>query len=307
MKVYLDKRVLGEDNVKRLQKMFPDIQFVTGDSHIEDIDIGIIMPRFFQGKDASSFKRLKWIQFLMAGYDDFDFNDFNRKSIVFTNAQNIFSTSIAEDVLTKILFFNRNVNHYLSSMDEGKWDPIREEHEITHSTIGILGSGSIGREIAKRLKPFDVHIIGYRRKNQSLPNFDEIVTGESGLQDLLKKSDYVIIALPLTTKTHHLINERRIAIMKDDVLLINVARGDIIEQKALYEALVNHQIRGAGLDVTSPEPLPKDHPLWSLDNVFITPHNASSSPYMKKRLTKLVMDNLYRYLNDQPLLYRIER
>lgn len=306
MKVYLEQRVLGEDNVKRLEKMFPDIRFVTGASHIEDVDIAVIMPGFFRDKDVSAFKQLKWIQFLMAGYDSFDFNEFNQKSIVFTNAQNIFSTSIAEDVLTKMLFFNRNVKHYLDCMDKGEWNPIREEHEITHSTIGILGTGSIGKEIAKRLKPFDVHIIGYRRKKQSLPNFDDIVTDEAGLQNLLKRSDYVIVALPLAKETYHLINERRMAIMKDDALLINVARGDIIDQKALYETLVNHRIRGAGLDVTSPEPLPRDHPLWSLDNVFITPHNASSSPYMKKRLTKLVMDNLNRYLNDQPLLYRID-
>ena len=187
----------------------------------------------------------------------------------------------------------------------GEWNPIRKEPELTGSTVGIVGAGSIGIEVAKRLKSFDTKVIGYKRKAEAVRFFDEIYTGNEGLEIVIRESDYLIIAVPLTKETMHLINKERISWMKSSAVLINVARGKIVDQDALVDALNAGKLRGAGLDVTTPEPLPKDHPLWKMSQVFITPHNASSSPFMQRRLMELVLHNLERYVNNNTVDYII--
>jgi len=121
----------------------------------------------------------------------------------------------------------------------------------------------------------------------------------------LTKADYVILALPLTPKTEGMFDARKFGLMKNSALFINVARGKIVNQSALIDALSNNLIRGAGLDVMDPEPLPSDNPLWNMKNVYITPHNASSSPFMRERLYQMVVKNLDRYLANKPVMYQI--
>jgi phosphoglycerate dehydrogenase-like enzyme len=191
-------------------------------------------------------------------------------------------------------------------MKQGIWHPIRREPELYESTVGILGTGSIGQTIASRLKAFNTHNIGYRQTKESVPFFDEIVSDEEGLIHLLKQSDYVIITLPLSEKTKHMIDKEKLSYLKKNAVLINVARGDIIDQEALVECLKKGSIRGAGLDVTTPEPLPPNHELWALPNVLITPHNSSSSPKLLSRLVELMDDNLTRYKMNQPLKFIVK-
>ena len=175
------------------------------------------------------------------------------------------------------------------------------ESEIEGSTVGILGTGSIGQEIAKRIAAFNTHIIGYNQSGRFVEYFDEIVTGSEGLNSLLSKSDYVIVSLPLNKGTKFLINKENLRLMKENAIIINIARGEIINQDDLIEALENKIIKGAGLDVVYPEPLAKDSKLWKLDNVFITPHNSFSSPKTTKRLISLIIENLNNYLNNKEL------
>lgn len=305
MKVYINPNSIGHARYENLKSRFSMVDFIDKDEESFDAEVLIIMPDFFKNHDIHLYKNVKWIQLLMAGYDNFDFSLFEGKNIVFTNAVDIFSTSIAEDVLTKILVINRHVKHYLECMNEGSWEPIRKEPELIHQNIGIIGTGSIGREVAKRMKSFDMNVLGFRRSQKPVLYFDEIYVGNDGLKTLIAKSDYLVLAVPLTPETLFLMNEERLSWMKPEALLINVARGKIVDQEALYQALVAKKIRGAGLDVTYPEPLPKDNPLWKLDNVFITPHNASSSPHMQERLFQLVIHNLNRYLNKQTVDYII--
>ncbi len=303
MKVFVDKKMMGRNNYPKLIKEFPDIEFVEEDD-IEDIEVAVCMPYFFKNHDVFKLGKLKWIQYLMAGFDTVDIEKLTRKNIKFSNAQDIFSTSIAEDVFTKIFYFNRNVKHYYESMKTASWEPIRKEPELTGATIGILGVGSIGKEIAKRMIPFGVEkVIGYRQSLKPEQYFDEIYTGEEGLKKVLNTGDYIIVALPLNDSTYQIMNEKTFKEMKNTALIINVGRGGLVNQKDLINSLKNKMIRGAGLDVTDPEPLPKGNPLWSLDNVYITPHNASSSPFMKDRLFKLTVENLHNYLENKPVKY----
>ena len=306
MKIFVEKRMMGRINYPKLIKKFPKIEFVDNLDGHEDVEALIIMNSTLNKLDLDKFIRLRWIQLLMAGYDNVDINYIKSKRILITNARDVFSISIAEDVIAKILYFNRNMKYYQDCMNDKVWNPISKEPEIFNSTVGILGSGSIGKELAKRFKAFGVEqIFGYKKSKDKPENFDQIFNDEEGLETILKSSDYIIIALPLTKDTKNLINSERLQLLKPNALIVNVARGEIIDQEALIKCLKQKQIRGAGLDVTTPEPLPKDSELWSLDNVYITPHNASSSPYMKDRLFELTLMNLERFLNNHKLKYLI--
>lgn len=303
MIIYVDPKLIGRSNFEKLKKQYPQIDIVTDVVNCTEIEAMFTMPQIVKEMKLSDYPKLKWIQYLMAGYDGIDLKLLRKNNIDFCNAQDIFSKSIAEDVFTKILYFNRNINYYLECQKQGKWEPIREEPEIAGSTVLILGVGSIGKELAKRFKAFESYVIGYRSRNIKEENFDEIITSNDDLGIALKKADYVILALSLTEDTKYFFDKEKFDMMKSSALLINVARGKVVNQEDLYKALKNKSIRGAGLDVLDPEPLPVDHPMWKLDNVYITPHNASSSPFMRDRLYKMIVMNLDLYLKGLPVKY----
>jgi phosphoglycerate dehydrogenase-like enzyme len=303
MTIYVDPKLIGRRNFRKLENHFSQVNFVTDVNHPKDIEALITMPQIVKEMVISDYPKLKWIQFLMAGYDGIDLDSFRRRNIDFCNAQDIFSKSIAEDVFAKIFYFNRNIKYYIESKNEKIWEPIREEPEIAKSTVLILGVGSIGKELAKRFKAFEAYIIGYRSRDIMEDNFDEIITSEEDLNMAIQRADYVILALPLTDMTTYMFNKDKLSMMKSTALLINVARGKVIKQSDLVKSLINKDIRGAGLDVFDPEPLAESSPLWDLENVYITPHNASSSPYMRDRLFDMIVMNLSLYLSGKPVKY----
>lgn len=305
MTIYVNPRLIGRKNFETLEIEFPQVKFVTEINNTKEIEALICMPQVVKKMNMLDYPKLKWIQYLMAGYDGVDLDFLKNQGISFCNAQDIFSKSIAEDVFTKILYFNRHVSYYIESKANKIWEPIREEPELTGSTMLILGVGSIGKEVAKRAKGFEMNVIGYRSRNIQENNFDEIITEESDLNMAIQRADYVVLALPLTEKTKYMFNKSKLEMMKSDAILVNVARGKVVNQKDLIQVLKDKSIRGAALDVTDPEPLPKNNPLWSLDNVYLTPHNASSSPFMRDRLFKMIMMNLNNFLSDRPLKYQL--
>jgi len=306
MVVYLDSKFIGETNHKMLVSKYPDIEFIDNKDRCDEIEVIVAYnSNLVIGSDLSNYPKLKWIQYFFAGYDGVDFKSLKEYNVVFSNAQDIFSKSIAEDVFTKILYFNRNIKHDIDSMKDKLWKPISNNMELTNARVLILGVGSIGKELAKRFKAFEMTVVGYRKKSIQEDNFDRIITSDSELEEELKLADYVILALPLNKQTQHMFNKDKFNLMKKTSLFVNVARGKVVNQDDLYETLKNKKIRGAGLDVTNPEPLPSNHPLWELNNVFITPHNASSSIYMKDRLVRLLIMNLDLYIANKPVNYQI--
>lgn len=304
MKIFVEISAFKEENYRYLVQKYTDTQFTVNPMDY-DIDAIISNPGFLNRENLELYNGLKWIHLLTAGYNTVDLEYLKSRKIIMTNAKDVFSIQIAEDVFSKILYFNRNIKTYIENKKTGEWKHERVFYEIANSTVGILGTGSIGHEIAKRIKSFDTRIIGYRKTAESRPFFDEVYHDQDGLEKIYKESDYLIIALPLSKETSKMINKEAFSLMKPSVLIINVARGEIIDQEALVEALITHQIRGAGLDVTVPEPLPKDSPLWTLDNVYITPHNASASPYVYQRLLQSVDQSIDNYINNRKLTNRI--
>jgi len=306
MKILLDARMITPSHAAKLREAFPDIAFTQNPEEREDVDALFCHPAFAVKSNLDGYPRLTWVQVMMAGFDAADIGEMNRRGIVVTNLRDIFHVSIAEDVFTKILVINRGVRHDLEMMRDGRWEQVRHLPEICGSTVGIVGAGSIGGAIASRMKAFGARVIGYRRKNAPSSGFDEIFTGPEGLLRMLAQSDYVIACLPHNKETERLIGPAAFAAMKQDAVFVNVGRGETVDQEALLAALRGGRLRGAGLDVTTPEPLPPDHPLWTLQNVFITPHNASSSPFIWPRITAVLHENIRRRLAGEPLLNRVE-
>jgi len=302
MKCYIDIRQIGLEHYQHIVETFSNLLFTNIRSESFDADIIMGYPENYGKEALTKYKNLRWIHLLTAGYETMDVSAVLEKNILLTNSKGVFSSTMAEDVICKMLLLNRNVPQYLDFMKKKMWNPTRNELEIRGSTVGIIGAGSIGHELAKRLKAFDVRVIGYRRTPGKSSWFDEIKTDKEGLQSLLQESDYVVISIPLTESTKHLIHAGNIGLMKSSAVLINVARGDIIDQKALIDAMSNKKLRGAALDVTSPEPLPSDSPLWTMDNVFISPHCSVVSPMLYSRMTELAIENMNRFLSGKKVL-----
>jgi phosphoglycerate dehydrogenase-like enzyme len=305
MKIYIDKTRIKQKYFDEIVAKFNNVTLTNVIEDSYDCDAIVVGPEFVTSPNIAKYPKLKWIQLLTAGFNTIDLKMLKESNIVLTNAKGVYSITIAEDVFTKILMINRNVKHYLDNMKEGKWSPIHYEKEIWGSTVGVLGTGSIATEIAKRMKAFEAKVIGYNRSLNKEEYFDEVYSNIDGLKTVLSNSDYVIIALPLNEATNSLINYEMMSYMKSDAVLVNIARGEIVNQDDLIRVLKERKIRAAALDVTTPEPLPKESELWYLDNVYITPHNSPSSPYLTSRLLGLINKNLELYINNQPLTNKV--
>jgi phosphoglycerate dehydrogenase-like enzyme len=190
---------------------------------------------------------------------------------------------------------------YVRNQSEARWQHIRGGTTIAGKTCGVVGLGSIGREVAKRARAMGMRVVACRRTVEgSDPDCDALLP-YSELKALLAESDFVVICVPLTRETHHLIDAAALAAMKPTASILNIARGDVIDQPALAAALNAGTIASAALDVTTPEPLPADDPLWAVPNVFITPHSSWASDTRGDAAVALFIDNLRRYLAGEPL------
>ena len=256
-------------------------------------------------------KRLRWVSFWSAGLDNKLTPEILARDLRITNASGVHGPNIAEHVLTFMLMFTRRMPHYLRAQIAGEWQrsPSPNFHavtagELTGQTLGIVGLGHIGEELARRAKAFDMRVIATKRdpaaRHAGAAQLDALLAPER-LPELLAESDHVCIALPYTPQTHHLFDAAMLSRMKPTAILYNIARGKIVDEAALIAALQAGRLAGAGLDVFETEPLPADSPLWKMENVIITPHVAGITPYYFPRAAALFAANLNRYLAGQPL------
>lgn len=177
--------------------------------------------------------------------------------------------------------------------------------EVHHATLGILGLGRIGRQIARRARGFDMSVL-YHNRRRDEESEQTLQARYVSFETLLRDSDFVVLSLPLSEETRGLIGERELRLMKRTATLINVARGPIVETKALTEALAQRLIHAAGLDVTDPEPLPREHPLLTMDNVIIAPHLGSATHQTRQKMAELSLENLHRGLRGESLLHQVQ-
>ncbi len=242
---------------------------------------------------------LGWVHTGSAGVRSSISPTLRRRELVFTNSAGIHAEPMADHVLGMILYFTRGFDFAVRNQARARWDtdpfyaatsPVRE---LSTLTVGIIGLGGIGRAVAERCRCLRARVIGLRRTARAGgPEGVEVEVGEPGLQRLLAESDVVVVTAPETPETRGMIDQEAFERMKEGALFINVARGNLVVEEALVAALASGRLRGAGLDVTSPEPLPAASPLWRLDNVLITPHVSPVTDRFWRRETDLILENL---------------
>lgn len=257
--------------------------------------------------DLSEAANVKWLQTASAGVDNFlRVPGIFDNGLTITNLSGAFGQSISEFVLTYVLMLYKKAELYRDNQRMCLWQDEGVQDSPVGKNLLILGAGNIGSDIAKLFRPFGCHITGVRRTPREIPaEFDEMITLKE-LDEVLPEQDIIACALPETPETHKLINEERLKKFKDSAILVNVGRGGLIDTDALCKALSKGRLWGAALDVTDPEPLPADHPIWKVKNAIITPHiTGGSIGHLKATEEKLIAicrENLIRFTKDQPLL-----
>jgi len=248
-------------------------------------------------------KNLKWLHLPSAGANNYtDVSLYVNPSIILTKSSGTFGIPIAEHVIGMMIALSRNFALYHNAQKEGKWNRDRTEAiDIYNSNILLLGLGDIGTQVCRRLAGFDCNIIGFRRDASVPHELVSEVRPMSRLRESLPEADYVLICLPGTEETSKVMGREEFSVMKKQAIVINIGRGTIIDTDALVDALNEGRIAGAGLDVTDPEPLPPDHPLWSAANVLITPHISSLSPRNDGRRLAIFTDLLKRYVSGREM------
>lgn len=233
---------------------------------------------------------LQWVQALSAGVNTYDVDAIETADIVLTTVSGIHAQPIAEQVLGYMLAFERGLHTAFRQQQRGMWERYWVG-ELRDSTLGIVGVGAIGRRIAELASAFDMETLGIKRDLETGDDYVDELFGPDGLYEVLVRSDYVVLACPLTDETRGLIGREELQTMNDEGVLINIARGEIVEEETLIRALQSGWIRGAALDVFSTEPLPMDSPLWYLSNVIATPHMAGLTPHYMERSAAIVSEN----------------
>lgn len=271
-------------------------------------DAEILFSGKFLKQMIFSAPNLKWIQSTGAGVDNLMFPEIADRDVIITNSGNIFSNAISEQVLMYILMFSRNMNLFFRNQENKQWNRLGgylagNLQEIEGKTVGIIGFGAIGKELAKKAKCLGMKVIATKRTPlQDKPAFLDEFIPKDNLVSLLGKSDFVVLALPLTAQTDRLIGEEEFNAMKKTAYFINVSRGKIVQENKLLTALEKGAIAGAALDTFEEEPLSHSSKLWSMDNVIITPHVAGMSNLFIERAVNAFCQNLRLYLAHKPLI-----
>ena len=269
----------------------------------------------------SAARRLRWVQSPTASLEHYVFPALVEHPCVLTNMRGLFSDVVADHTMGLVIMLARNLHHYVRQQMSATWESIGGEsrrtgfevgggeataidHAHLHladATLGIIGLGAIGREIARRASAFGLRVVAVDPSPAEMPDCIAELWPPAELPRLLAASDFVVIAAPHTPATDKLIRHEQMHAMKPTAFLVNVGRGAIVDVQDLTSALRSGHIAGAALDVCEHEPLPADHPLWTMPNVIITPHVAAASPRIAERHLALLVDNIRLFVGGSPL------
>lgn len=291
-------RVVHLPDYDRLPQELPDTDIFVGYS--------------LRAKQLLDAKKLKWIHSTAAGVAQLMYPELRDSGILVTNPSGIFSITMAEHTMGLLIALARNFPDSVRHQDQAKWsqqelwDQPQHLTELNGKVLLIVGYGSIGRELARRAKAFDMRVWGVSRSGKGDAALAERIIPVTQLHEVLPHADYVVISAPETPETMHLIGAPELARMKPTARLINVARGSVLDQSALIAALHRKKLAGAALDVTEPEPLPADDPLWKAPNLLITPHTSAVSDRLWPRETALLLDLLERWFDGRELFNQVD-
>jgi phosphoglycerate dehydrogenase-like enzyme len=246
--------------------------------------------------------KLEWIHGRYAGLDGILCPELINSPVPLTNGRGSFSQSLGEYVMCAALYFAKDLPRMLRSKAEHKWDTF-DVHELSAQTMGIVGHGDIGRAIARRAKAFGMKVLALRRNTAPREGDEDVdqVFSHADLHKMLPQCDYVVSAAPLTPETKHMLSAAEFEAMKREAIVMNVGRGPVIDEAAIIEALRAKKIRGAALDVFEVEPLPKESPLWDMENVLISYHTADHTKDWLDDAVQLFLDQFGRWRKGEPL------
>ena len=299
-----------------LARLAPNVKIVKGLSQKEALERAEeahgIDARFAKPEFLEKATNLRWVQVQSAGVDRYISIKplMENDDLVLTNFRGIHGPAIADHSMAMLLSLTRNLDFYAANQRESNWNTDRtpvDSIALEGKTMMVVGLGGIGSEIAQRAHGFGMRVIGTRRSDTPSADYIERVGKPKDLLEMLPDADVVALAVPLVPETENLLDAKAFATMKEGAFLINIARGRVVDTDAMLAALKSGRLAGACLDVTEPEPLPSDHPLWQQPRVIITPHMAGRSAVTNQRRSALTLENLRRFGAGEPLLNVVDK
>jgi phosphoglycerate dehydrogenase-like enzyme len=303
MKIVLhDQFPIGEELLMLVRTAAPAAQVMFIDEanlarELADAEVfyGYHLPEVFAGA-----KNLRWIQTSAAGLDKILIPELVARGLIITNASGIHAAAVAECAWALTLSIGRCLHIFGRQQQQHvwKWGPL---YDMFGGTAGIIGLGGIAKQFARVAHAFDMRVVAVDPHVRQKPDTVSELWPMDRLDHLLGQSDVILVSCPYTPETRYLINRERLSRVKQNAILVNIARGGIIDEVALVEALRSGRLAGAGLDVTEVEPLPLESPLWDAPNLVISPHCGGISSHRMRKLIEFFCDNLRRYVAGQPL------
>lgn len=283
----------GEDYASLLRNRLPDWEVRYPESRAGEQELleraTVVTGAFLDPEHLDETTNPELFAYAFSGTDHLPLEEYEAHDIAVTSASGVPAPNIAEHVIGSLVAGARDFQRAWRQQEAGVYRSFHTK-DIANSTVSVIGLGAIGTAVVKRLEGFDVDTIGVRYTPEKGGPTDSVL-GYDELEAAIRPADFVVLTCPLTDETEGLIDDTALGLMDPDAVLVNVARGEVVETEALTRRMQRNHLGYAVLDVTDPEPLPADHPLWQLDNVFITPHYAGETPSYLDRLSELVADN----------------
>lgn len=259
-----------------------------------------------------SAKKLKWIHAAYVGVDRLLFPELLKSKVLLTSSRGIHGDTVSDHIMAMILAFAKGLVPSWTCKKQRQWcqvEIMKQRFEPQEKLLGIVGFGTIGQSLARKAKAFGMKVMATKNrvKRGEKEKYVDRLLPKGRFRDFLCTADFVVLTVPLTSETRHMIGAKELDCMKESAILINVARGEVIDEKALADVLVEKKIAGAGLDVFEEEPLSPKSNLWDLENVIITPHVAGSRRDYFQKVGEIFKANLNRYLSGKPLLNLLDK